>query len=282
MSISIRHATLADIDIADPIVMAAYNIQSARMNLQRNMRIQPDGWFLVFLDERPVGFGGITGYGAFAYVGMISTHPDVQRRGIGRILMEELHAWARQQSCSTILLDASDVGAKLYTALGYQEDDTVGIFACDDYTPLAASEPPPVEHLTPAHLTQIATFDEAFFGANRTNVITTFLQEYPERGFVTRDANGLISGYLIAQTNILGPWVASNATDAERLLRQALTLSYNGTGPATIFSPTNSNALAILTRYGFTQKNLLTHMRYGPKPERRRTMIYGQTNFALG
>ncbi|MBO0781532.1 MAG: GNAT family N-acetyltransferase, partial [Ktedonobacteraceae bacterium] len=110
MSIVVRPFDKTDFDTTSQIVNAAYHIPTTHAALYRDKLymhwlLQPDGWFLVDLDDTPVGFGGLIDYGLFARLGMMSVLPEMQRRGIGRALMSHLLAWADARGCPTIVLD---------------------------------------------------------------------------------------------------------------------------------------------------------------------------------
>jgi GNAT superfamily N-acetyltransferase len=49
----------------------------------------------------------------------VYTEPEYRRRGIGRKLMEEIVAWAREEGFDRLYLHASDAGRPLYESLGF-------------------------------------------------------------------------------------------------------------------------------------------------------------------
>src|SRR5207248_4825105 len=110
----------------------------------------------------------------------------------------------------------------------------------------------------------------------REAVLASYLADAAESAFVTRDAAGRISGYLIAQARALGPWVARESADAAVLLAGALALPFAG-GPAVVVPVSNAPALSLLSRHGFRVTRSLRHMRRGGRGvPSRRTLIYGQ------
>jgi GNAT superfamily N-acetyltransferase len=54
-----------------------------------------------------------------AFVYNVFTEPDHRRRGLGRRLMDAIHAWCREQDIRSIRLHASADGRRLYESLGY-------------------------------------------------------------------------------------------------------------------------------------------------------------------
>ncbi len=282
MTLTIRIMTEADLDAANEVVTAAYQPPaSRRRELGRYLALQPDGWLLAALDGEPVGVVGAIDYGPFAYVGMMSVHPQVQRRGVGLALMERLLAWLDGRGCPAALLDATEAGAPLYERCGFQDDAKSLMFLQDDCA-LRPRVPERVRRLRPPDLAALVEFDAPIFGAQRPAVFESFLADLPDRAFIAHDAAGLIAGYLFAQRRLLGPWAARTAEDAEALLAAALPLQYEST-PTVIVPGTNATAAPLLMSYGFSPQRVLRHMRRGGSAAPgRRALLFGQASFALG
>lgn len=69
-----------------------------------------------------VGFGGVWVLADEAHITTIAVHPDQQRQGIGRALMDELISRAKERGavCSTLEVRAGNVAAiTLYEDMGY-------------------------------------------------------------------------------------------------------------------------------------------------------------------
>lgn len=73
------------------------------------------------------GFCGIARFTAatsFVYLFEMVVHPAYQRRGVGRLCLDEAERWARDHGASAIRLDTNDDGASaasFYAACGYRE-----------------------------------------------------------------------------------------------------------------------------------------------------------------
>jgi ribosomal protein S18 acetylase RimI-like enzyme len=281
MSIVIRNLTEADVDPADAILMSAYGGPSRSARLRRYLALQAEGWLLAELDGGLAGVAGTINYGPLAYIGLVAVHPSMQRRGVARALMERLLAWLEERGCPLALLDASDAGAPLYVQLGFEDEGKTLVFRRDD----CALRPQPsdrVSLLRPADLPALVAFDTPIFGADRAAVFAAQLAEEPERAFVAHDATGQIAGYLFAQTQTLGPWVARTRADAEALLGAALRLEYDG-APGAIVPASNADASRLLMRYGFSPLRSLRHMRRGGNAAPgQRVLLYGQASLAIG
>jgi ribosomal protein S18 acetylase RimI-like enzyme len=233
------------------------------------------------IDGELVGVAGAIDYRSVGHIGLVAVHPEKQRRGIATALMERLLAWFDERGCPVIRLDASPAGAPLYHKLGFVEDEKTLVFSQDDCSLRTATARPP-DPLRSADIPALAVFDAPLFGADRAEVFAALLARAPERAFVTRDSEGQISGYLFAQSQVLGPWAARTPANAEALLAAALSLPFEG-APGAIVPSSNAHAAQLLMRYGFSPDRALRHMRRGGAgPIGCRAELYGQTSLALG
>ena len=282
MSITVHPLREADLDATDAVVIAAYNVtQSRKSSLRFYMDLQPDGAFVAKDGETIVGFGAALNYGPFAYVGLMSVHPAAQRRGVGRAILERLLLWLDEQHCPTVLLDATPVGAPLYEQFGFVTDDTTVVmrqtqerssiecFAYNRTSPLQEQD-----------IEELIAFDASHFGARREAVLRHYIQL--GRVLVTKDEQGHITGYIIAQSHSIGPWIAQTKADAEQLLYATQLLPFIDV-PNAFVSAHNDNALALLQHYGFVKQRDLKHMYRGmPITRERQGALYGQLSLGLG
>ena len=79
--------TFDDLAATDEVIKLAYNIPGSRADtLRRYLTLQPEGAVVAKLNDAVVGFGDAFDYGPFAYIGMITTLPSMQRQGIALLL----------------------------------------------------------------------------------------------------------------------------------------------------------------------------------------------------
>ncbi len=281
MTVTLQQMTSADIAIADSILIASFSSGNYQEELAHVLALQSDGWFMALLDGKPVGMGGVVNYGPFAYIGLVGVLPEMQRRGIGQALMEYLLVWLSDHHCPIALLEASRAGASLYTKLGFQTDDSTIVFElAEPGSPMQDSTV--VEPFQSSDLTELIAFDTAQFGADRSRVLSSYLATHPERCFVSRHAQGHISGYIIGQFDSLGPWLAQSHEEAEALLARALRLDFRRS-PRLRVPASNHRAVALARAYGFRELRMLKHMRWGgmTSPQQREN-IYALASAAIG
>jgi 7-keto-8-aminopelargonate synthetase-like enzyme len=91
-----------------------------------------------------------------------------------------------------------------------------------------------------------------------------------------------VDGFLVVQSRVIGPWVASTTEVAEGLLDEALEFSFED-NPTVFVSASNEAALELLSRNGFEKQRTQRHMYKGKSIQRdRKGSIYGQANFSFG
>ena len=87
--------------------------------------------YVAVVDDHVVGFVAVSTRMHFtgaldAYVGELVVNSDVERRGVGRMLLEAAETWARDQGFTTVTLDtgaANTAARAFYLAAGFVEED---------------------------------------------------------------------------------------------------------------------------------------------------------------
>lgn len=150
---SILTATSADVPTLVSLINLAYRGESARegwthesdlvqglirtdeATVSRLVR-DPDGTVLKYLDDqhRLVGCVHLQRQGERLYLGMLSVQPRLQGRGIGKALLAESEAYARQHGCGTIFMRVISARQELtawYLRHGYRPTGTRTPFVVD-------------------------------------------------------------------------------------------------------------------------------------------------------
>lgn len=282
MEFSIRNLVPSDVEAANRILESAFGPSGSRKNdLLNYLQLQPDGWLAAETGGEIVGTVGTVDWGPFAWVGFMAVQPQKQRHGIGRSLLARLLSMLDSRGCPMVLLDATEAGAPLYRSAGFQVDGHSLTFQLEQ-DPLQLNSQITVSRLQPEHIPLIAALDTPFYGADRSRLFKILLHELPERAYIAWDSKAQPSGFLFAQQQKIGPWVAGNQGAAEALLATALELSFEK-APRVILPDANASGQELLMKAGFRNIDSHKHMRRaGPNHPGQRSQIYGQTSFALG
>lgn len=282
MALSIEPFTEADMETLVPVLRAAYKAERDYRSIVRlHVAVQPECSLVAKLDGRVVGFGAAAIYGPFSYVGLMATDPAVQRHGVAGRVLSELISTVETRGCTTLLLDASAAGQHLYEDAGFVTVDRTVVYRREPGSSITSD--PHLDPSTEFDVPRLVDFDSPIFGANRTQLLLHLKYALPGRFIVSRDREGRINGYLVAQGQTIGPWVASDKEVSEKLLSHALRTYSFESGPEVFTSASNLDALKILDALGLREQRRLSHMYRGKTIQRERaTRIYGQTSLGLG
>ena len=136
----VRVATLDDVDVLVHHRIAMFHdmgvpLDTAAVDAAFRpwlLDMMPKGIYrawVVDADARVISGGGITVLpwppgpfyvgGRLAFVYNVYTEPEHRRRGLGRMVMEAIHAWCREERINSLALNASRFGQSMYESLGY-------------------------------------------------------------------------------------------------------------------------------------------------------------------
>ena len=248
--ISFRTITVDDIEIADSIAASAFGPSRSRASeIRRAFAQRPNHWVLAAFQDEAAGVLGVTNYGPFAYLGMMTVRRKLQRRGIGRALLLNVLEWTEQEGIPFLRLDATEAGFPLYVESGFEACDHALLYRLSR-SPQVAGFPERARLLGESGLPALAEFDAPIFGADRARLFRELFRDFPGRAFAAYDGSGGMTGFLFAQPGRLGPWAAESPEDAETLLQAALTLPFDGP-PLAIAPGMNVAAVNLLERFGF-------------------------------
>ena len=95
------------------------------------------GWFIDD-DDRVVAGGGVLVLPFQPQIGItrperpwivnMFTEPEYRRRGLARLLVEEMVKWCRRESFPVVTLHASDEGRPVYTAMGFVSSNEMRLY----------------------------------------------------------------------------------------------------------------------------------------------------------
>ena len=136
----IRAATLDDVDVLVHHRIAMFQDMGVALDAAAVdaafrpwlLEMMPKGVYRAWVVEsgaQVISGGGITILpwppgpryfsGRLAFVYNVYTEPDHRRRGLGRMVMETIHGWCREECIGSLALNASQFGQSMYESLGY-------------------------------------------------------------------------------------------------------------------------------------------------------------------
>jgi len=225
-----------------------------------------------------------TGYGKDrAWIGVVITHPDHRRRGLGRRVTQAAIDYAQEQGVRCILLDASDMGRPVYERMGFRALYSIEVWEGRASTYLG----PQARPLREADLPAVIALDAQAFGVARGRIITRLVQDFPHYAWVDEE-NGRVAGFILAQlrgndTAHIGPWVHRSFWGAERLLRTALG-RLQGRQVRVDIPDRNAQATVFAHNHNLRYTRCCTRMIYGAgePPQENLEMYFGVASPATG
>ena len=158
-----------------------------------------------------------------AWIGMMLIDKEFRGRGIGKLLLNE--AILKLKNCASIKLDATPTGRPVYLKLGFLDECTLYrmIHPSVSIIPRRTGSVEAVQ-VMPEDLPELARFDKAVFGADRTSLINHLYKNCPELAWLIREDNKVV-GFCLGRrgTNFtqIGPVNASSDKVVKSLIRSA-------------------------------------------------------------
>lgn len=214
-----------------------------------------------------------------AWVGLVVSNPDYQRRGFARRLMN--HVMHYLSDVDSIMLDASTLGFPLYDSMGFQSLYKINIYTG---APQHFKPSPAIRPMIVTDVPIIIDMDSEVNGVPRPQVVNGLFES--SKGFVATDV-GTITGYTFVKTHLdtlrLAAWNAQDAATAESLLQLGSTLAAEGGYIYHINIPEpNNRANDMALRHNLTNERYVTRMVYGKAPPGHMSDQYGIISFMTG
>jgi GNAT superfamily N-acetyltransferase len=265
---------LRDLELSDLPGLASFAPEEWRVALDAVLLQHIDrGYFRgrVAVDAQGVvamGQGILTGDAG--WIGNIIVRPEARRHGLGTRLTQDLVECLRGLGCSTQLLIATDLGAPIYSKLGFRRTS--------EYVFLRAPRLPPpsmrcLGRLQPAQADEVLTLDRLATGESRAELLAPHLAT----GWGHLAASGSLDGYFLPSLGA-GLVVASQpAAGLELLAFKHAFFPDNAVVPAT-----NTSALQFLAAHGAEETSRSPRMALGDEVAWRPEWIFARASGYCG
>lgn len=206
-----------------------------------------------------------------AWLGMVLTKPEFQRRGFARTLVQHALEEADSRGIKTVKLDATPQGRPLYESFGFVAEQNIERWSGSALAPRTSHS-----YTSSEFDPELATLDSLGYLADRTLLLERLaLRNRPLRrdGGFAMYRNGLHSFYL-------GPCLAKSREIAGRLI--TATLSQENGPWLWDLLPSNTSAVALAAGFGFRMERRLVRMYRGVPLRGDESMIYAGAGFEFG
>ncbi|MEP7285459.1 MAG: GNAT family N-acetyltransferase [Chloroflexota bacterium] len=250
---------------------------------QQMIQLGGDGAFGLTIGDELVATVIATVYNPdLAWIGLVLTHPNYQRRGFGKQIMQITMNYLHDLQIRCLMLDATVYGYSLYEQLGFRSVYQLGVWTRESTASNALNGAPAstIRPMLEKDLPSVVALDAQIFGVSRPHV----LRDQQGVAWVALEA-GEVVGYLLGKITdhsaILGPWYHPSPDGAEALLQAVV--STIGDRPVRMdVVESNSHARDIVQRGGFAFQRYCTRMAYGDPIPGRMTDQYAIASFATG
>ena len=242
----------------------------AGLNLSELLELAPKTCLAIEVNGQLAATTTVLCYGRrLAWMGMVLTRADFQRRGFARTLFREALKQADAMAIETIKLDATEQGQALYEQLGFRGEQEIVRWSRPNFGtqqfPAAGASPPVWREV-----------DADYFGADRLALLEYMAERNPTgvRGQSYLFSRlGRVSAYL-------GPCVSDNSEDARNLI-SAWVENSRCSWYWDLF-PGNQQAATIARELGFIPQRRLLRMARGKELFENAEAIYAISGFELG
>lgn len=226
---------------------------SDQWELEYLWRSFPAGCLACRANGKPVAFITALRHDRSGWIGNLIVHESWRRHGIGSALLNRALTALEAAGTETVWLTASADGKGLYERLGFIPIDSVSRWQGQGF---------PRTTGTNAALTEMLSIDTAGWGDRRESL----LQMTCQRGATVSDRTGFLVLQPWEHGRQIGPWGATTARNASKLLLQCLDLYRDDCKLFLDVPDGNSVAATLLTDAGFKRVSSTTLMYRGISP----------------
>jgi ribosomal protein S18 acetylase RimI-like enzyme len=272
--LSIRLLRERDTDFAHKMtVREQWNV--SKSDVKRMFSYEPKGCFIAEVKGLPAAHVFTVNYGKVGWVGLLIVKAEYRKKGIATLLTKKAIDYLVHCGVETIKLEAVPEIADLYRKLGFfDEYGSLRFIGRGRATVSIQSDS--ATSFEKERMSEIAGFDAAYFGADRTRVLMSLYQENPDLCFASYDGSKIV-GYIMCRKaeegcNV-GPFVCDpeEPQTARGLLAKCMQEIGSKMNMYLGVSAVNRGAVEILQEFGFEQYSKSIRMRFGKNLRNERT-----------
>lgn len=279
--LSIRPLRESDTDFAyEMTVREKWNV--SKSDVKRMLSYEPNGCFIAEVKGLPAAHVFTVTYGTVGWIGLLIVKAEYRKKGVATLLTKKAIDYPLHRGVETIKLEAVPEIADLYRKLRFLDEyDSlryIGRGRAD-----VSIQNDSATSFEKERISEIAEFDVAYFGADRTRVLMSLYQEDPDLCFASYDGSKIV-GYIMCRKaekgyNV-GPFVCDpeESQTARGLLAKCMQKLGSKKSICLGVLAVNKGAVEILQGFGFERFSKSIRMHFGKNLSNERTSAI----FAIG
>ena len=285
---SARDMTLDDVKLAVELI-SREGWGHTRIDLERILSLSPDSNFVWESNGVSRGFVTSVVYENTAMVAHVLVSKESRGRQIGKNLFETLLEKLDSDGIRSVILFATEDGAKLYRKFGFEttnEMSSVGLYVREvEMRSLECA----CARVEADDIGELVEMDRLTFGDDRHEMIERLYRDFPEHCFKI-DRDGRVDGFIFGRRTPIGydigPWICKTGSDKDAGDLFSSVVSSLPAGGRVDISPFHDHAGAkkVLSRYHHYK--VAEHVGLMVRGEHRytkdRQLVYGTAGFDLG
>ena len=239
---------------------------TAREDFEFMSSLEPDGCFVLFEAQEPVGIATCINYGRIGWFGSLAVKEEFRRRGAGTFLVKHAMNYLKDKGVEAIGLYAYQHLTGFYKRLGLKPDVDFSVLSGSSFPPVAEET---LEIANRHDIPALIEFDCQFFGGNRAKLLEPILAKKGNLCyFSSRDSEivGYVAAKVYDEMAELGPLVCRQSSVDVAVALLKTILSKLGNKEVFVYLPAAEKILLeFLLNAGFREKFCVTRMFSGPR-----------------
>lgn len=255
--------TLTIKDIPEALTLSRYaSWNQLEHDWQTILEINPEGSLAAVKENHVVGTASTIRYSiGFSFIGMVLVHPQHQKQGIGKMLLDAAMELLKNEKI--IKLDATAQGRELYLKLGFKDECSLSRLVYSGASP--ETEDNNIIRLNDDCLDGIIDMDAAAFDGDRYIMLKNILRRNGGFAYVAKGDDRL-KGYCLGRKgyhmNQVGPLIAEDQATAQMLINNFLSKCNDRPVAIDVFED-NKDWKKWLIKIGFKEQRSFIRMVFG-------------------
>ncbi len=154
--------------------------------------LEPEGCFVLFDDQKPVGVATCISFGKVGWFGNLVVKLEYRKKGAGSMLVNHAKDYLRSKGVETIGLYAYPNLVNFYGCLGFKFDEDFSVLNAKYFGSLNAAMLPTIGK---RQFPSINRFDSQCFGGDRKKLLESIVLQGDNASYYVLDSNG-VTGYV--------------------------------------------------------------------------------------